>query len=193
MDLSALLKKIQKEFRNRKKVTIENLGIDLDLEILTVAEEQKVLAAIKDLEAAEYVEGLKRYTLALAIRKLGEFELDADTFEYTENEQPKSKSKLLFMTERLAEWPSNLIDTIFGAYTDLQAEVDTKVGTSVKYEKFQVTTAIPDVKPKLRRVEEDETPADMDDVDRLNKQVEKEIETANINMAEKEMSAQDKM
>jgi len=192
-DLSSVLSKVRKAFRPRKSVDFEEEGLHIELENLTSIEEIKVLEAIKDLDGAEYLEALKRHTLAYAIKKIDDVDMSGENVPIVNTEgQLEAKSKYLYMRDYLMDWPAAVLDLLFDAYSNIQAEVDAKLQKDMKFERFALSEK-PSVKapPKpndLRQVRErEEAPADA--AEALNRQVSKEIEQANAGMQQAETNA----
>jgi hypothetical protein len=186
--LDDILKKVKKSFKPRKNVDIDDLHIEI--EPLNTVEEVKVLEAIKELEGSEYLEALKRFTLAYAIKKIDDVDLDGDEITYTENGVEKTKSKFLFMKDYMGQWPQAIIDSIFDdPFTNLLMEVEQKVKSNIKFERFLMSDKpAPEEKPLFKKVTEtSETP--MEPVEKLNKQVQDEVDQANVRMAQAEEDA----
>jgi hypothetical protein len=184
MNLTEILAEIKKTFTKFKLVEMKELGLSFKLEPLTSEEELKVVEACKDVEGAQYISSLKRYTLAYAIKKLNDVELGDDiTFE--EAGQKKSVSKFLYMEKQIGNWPSSLTDILFSAYSNLQEEVEEMVKTKTKFDVFTPAEAPATVQapPKFRRIEEKDEEGETE-VEKLNKQVENEINQVDAHLGE---------
>lgn len=187
MDFDGILKKIKENYSPRKPVDFDEAGLHFELEPLTSHEEIKVLEACKDVEDTQYIEALKRNSLACAIKKMNDIELgDKEDIEYEDKEGKKvSKSKFLYMLDFLSNWPSTLVDLLFDAFTSMSKGIEIKVMEEAKFEKFNVTEE-PDItekKEEFRRVEET-GPAGLTDVERMNEQVKKEEANRTAAMAD---------
>ena len=177
MDIHEVLTGIRKTFTKSKIVEMKELGLSFKIEPLTSEEELKVLEACKDIEGVQYISGVKRYSLAYAIKKLNEI-IIGDDISYEENGQKKSKSKFLYMAEQLGRWPSSLVDLLFEAYTNLQLEVESSIRSNAKFEFFTPSVPIKEpVADKFKRVEEKEDEGETE-TEKLNKVVEKELNEA---------------
>jgi len=194
MDFNSILKAVNKTFKPRKTVNFE--GLDIDIEILEGSEEMKVVESIKDFEGAEYVESMKRHTLAFAIKRVNDLNLDQDIIPFEEDGKLVKKSKYLFMRDFLAKWPTALVDLIFDAYTNMQLEVETKLRDTMKFDRFKATEA-PEVKepePTMKEIKEDEElDENLTDAEKLAKQVEKEQAQAEDDLARSASSAQQRI
>lgn len=186
-----ILKSVNKAFKLRKPVDFEEYGLHITLEILDTIEEIKVLESIKGFESGEYVEGLKRHTLAFAIKALNDISLDGDSVEYGEAGKKVSKSKFIFLREYIGKWPSSLVDAVFGAYSNMQLEVEKRLSGGMKFQNFQMEEPpkVEETKQEFQQVEEDEADANLTEAEKLAKQVEKEQEQAEAEMARGEQAA----
>lgn len=190
MGLDDVLKVVNKAFKLRKTIDFDEFDLHIDIEPLTSVEEVKVLSAIKDLEGAEYTEGLKRGTLAMSIKKINDVNLDADEISYMENGEKKTKSKYLFMQDYLGQWPSSLIDSIFDMFSNIIVEVDTRIRDKVKFERFELEAKPePEKEGQFHKVVETDGTLSMDAVELERKKVEDEIAQADGAMASSEAAA----
>jgi len=187
-DLSDVLKTIKSHYSKRKTIDFEEADLHVEVEPLTSLEEIKILEASKDVEGSQYIEALKRNSLACAIKKINDFDLNKSDLEYEdENGEKKEKSKFLFMTEYLSEWPSSIIDILFNAFTEMQTEVEDKIKKDAKFERFKMSEKPTEDQPeKFRKIKETDNVPGTTPVERLNKKVEQEINKADLKMAEKE-------
>jgi len=195
-DLSDVFSKIQKAFKPRKTVDFNEYDLHVDIESLNTIEEVKVLEAIKDLNGAEYLEAIKRHTLAYAIKKVDDIDLDVEILAVPgEDGKVTTMSKYLYMRDYLGTWPSSVIDVLFDVYSNIQIEVDAKIRNSMKFERFMLAEApVVEEKPapnELRPVQENDEPET--EAERLQKQVNQEIAAANEGMANAETEALDKL
>lgn len=184
MDLSSISGLIKSKFSPRKKVDFDESGIHFELEPLSTTEEMKVVEACKNFEDAQYINALKRHTLACAIRSVNGIELD-EKEEYT-NAAGVSKSKFLYLLDMIASWPTTLIDTLFGAFTDMVQGLEKKTMDEVKFERFNISEKPEEDKPsKLKKIVENEASVEgLTPVEKMNKQVEKELADQDIHRAD---------
>lgn len=197
MDLNNVLKIIKENFSPRKNIDFEEEGLHFELEPLNTKEETIVLEACKDIDETLYIENLKRYSLACSIKKINNLDFSKDDIEYEDKDDDnkvKTKSKFLFMKDYLAKWPSVLIDILFDAFTNMQREIENKIRTNAKFEKFAISEEPEEQEEKpgeLRKIVENEAPdIELTETEKLNKKVEKELDTETIRMAEKELDAE---
>jgi hypothetical protein len=191
MSLNDVLKAIKKTFVPRKSVDFEEGKIHFELETLTAIEDVKALEACKDLDGSQYIEGLKRNSLAFAIKLIvmknedgttTVYDLSKDIIDFLNEETGKteSKSKFLYMVDFLASWPGDVIDILFEAFSDMVAESREKVKKSAKFERFKISEKPAEDKPEVikRVTESEESFEGLDDNERLKKKVERELEDA---------------
>lgn len=192
MSLNDVLRAIKKTFVSRKSIDFEEGKIHFELETLTAIEDVKALEACKDLGGTQYIEGLKRNSLAFAIKLITMKNEDGTTTTYDlskgiidflneDTGKTESKSKFLFMVDFLSSWPGDIIDVLFEAFSDTVAEAREKVKKSAKFERFKISEKPAEDKPEvLKRVNETEESPDeeLDDNERLKKKVERELEDA---------------
>lgn len=190
MNFNDVLKKIKTNFSPRKKVDFDEAGLHFELEPLTAEEEIKILESCKDVEDNQYIETLKRHSLACSIKKINDIELGKDV-EYEENGKKVSRSKFLYMLDFLSQWPSSLIDLLFDAFTNMSKEIENKIIVGAKFERFNVSEEVSEEEKKetFRRVPESELPVGLTDTEKVNEQVKKEIDERSIHMAEVENKA----
>ena len=176
MSFKDILKIVNENFAERKMVDFEKEGLHFEIAPLSSKEEVIVLESCKEVDETEYIESLKRCTLACAIKKLNDLEIDKDEIEY---EDGKFKSKFLYMKEYLSKWPSSIIDVLFEAYTHMSKEAENKVQDSVKFERMALSDTIEDEedKNKFRRIVED-TSEGLSEIEKLKEKVDNEIATA---------------
>lgn len=184
-----ILKSIKGNFSKRKKIDFDEEDLHFEIEPLTSKEEVVVLESCKEVGESEYIEALKRHTLACSIKKVNEMEITEDEIEY---EEGKSKSKFLFMKDYLAQWPSGLIDVLFDAFTHMQREAEERIRTNAKFDRFKLSDEIEDeeTKGEFRRLVED-TSAGLTKVEKLKKTVDKEIEDADAHRVDTEQAAKE--
>jgi len=189
MELDNVLNSIKKSFMLRKIVDVADTGIRVELEPLTAAEEMKIMAYCKDFQGAEYIDALKRSSLACSIKKLSDQDLSMPDIVYIEDNKPITKSKFLYMLDYISKWPTPFLDILFAAYFDLTQEVEAKVNGAVKFERFQVTEkpVEQDTKKTFRQVKE--TEGDLSADQKLKQQVDREVEIENEKMAQAESDA----
>jgi len=188
-NFDTILQSIKGHFSQRKKVDFEEEDLHFEIEPLTSKEEVIILESCKDIGESEYIEALKRHTLACSIKKVNEQEITENEIEY---EPGKSKSKFLFMLDYLAEWPSGLIDLLFDAFTHMQREVEDRIKSSAKFERFKLSDSIEDeeTKGEFRRLVEN-TSEGLSEVEKLKKKVDKEIEDADAHRINTEQVAKE--
>ena len=192
MSLSNVLQAIRKAFVPRKSVDFEENGLHFEMETLTALEDVKALEACKDLNGSQYIEGLKRNSLAFAIKSITMKNEDGTKTVYDlsiefidlvneETKEVESKSKFLYMVDFLSSWPSEVIDVLFDAFSDMVAEAREKVKKNAKFERFKISEKPAEDKAEtLKKVPETEESLEgLDDNERLAKKVERELEEAN--------------
>lgn len=190
MELNEVLKKIKTTFTLHKRVDFDDYDLHIEMEPLTTQEELKVLEACTDLEGAAYLEGLKKHSLAFAIKKITtggkDLDLNENEFKYVDDDgMEKSMSKYLMLVEQIGEWPASLRDLIFEAFNDLQQELESKIREKGKFERFLVNEPPSEeetVPSGMRRVKEAKEDAEMTDAEKLTRTVEKEMDTAQDQM-----------
>ena len=191
MSLNDVLKAVRKAFVPRKNIDFEEGGIHFELETLSTSEDVKVLEACKDLDGSQYIEGLKRNSLAFAIKLITmkneegniiTYDLSKEIIDFLNESTGKteSKSKFLFMVDFLSSWPGDILDVLFDAFSDMVVEAREKVKKNAKFERFKISEKPAEDKPEtLKRVTEtDESLEELDDNERLKKKVERELEDA---------------
>jgi hypothetical protein len=188
--LNGLLKSIKQQFTLSKKIDFDEMGISITIETITTLEELKVLEAIKDFEGGSYMEALKKSSLAYAIKKINDITFDEDLVEYDGDDgKPVKESKYLFLLHQIEGWPSAIRDVLIVAFNNLNLELESKVNQNVKFEVFTVqpepeTAKIhkdvnaPEGFKVLEKVEEPE--GELTETEKINKQVEKELEQAQM-------------
>ena len=192
MDLNSLLLQVREKFSPRKKVDFNEEGLHFEIEPLTSLEEAKVLTTLKDVEDTQYVSVLKRHTLACSIKKINDIDLSGESVEYVEGEEKKKKSKYLYMVDFLGKWPSSLIDVLFDAFSDMNRQAEAKARKDAQFEKFVVSEEVPaDAPGKFRPLDEAVPVEELSPEERLEKKVEREIEEADLHMAEAEAKAEE--
>jgi hypothetical protein len=196
MDFSKVLSAMKKSFTPRKNVDFEEQGLHIELEPLTAGEEVKILESLKDLSGSQYIEGLKRHSLACSIKRFqvkqenGEvldLDLSVPLVEYVDDDGKKgTKSKFLYMIDFLAQCPSTVVDLLFDAFSDMSQEAENRVLKNAKFEKFVLSEKVPEEKPpKLKEViENPQDVAGMDENERLQKKVDQELERETLKMQE---------
>jgi hypothetical protein len=192
MSLNDVLKAMKKSFVPRKNVDFEENGVHFELETLTELEDVKALEACKDLDGSQYIEGLKRNSLAFAIKLISmknedgtkmEYDLSTEFIDFVDEETKKteSKSKFLYMVDFLSSWPPDVIDVLFEAFSDMVVEAREKVKKNAKFERFKISEKPTEDKAETlkRAPETEESLEGLDDNERLAKKVERELEEAN--------------
>lgn len=173
MDLIPALKNLNEAYTVKRTVNFDDLNMTIGLRSLTALEEVKVLESCKDFEGAQYVQMLKRNSLAYGIRSINGVDLEED-IQISENEKV---SRFMFLCEQLDQWPSAIRDMLFDVFTDMNVEVEKRVNSSAKFDRFSMDTpSFEEAKPLFRRVEE---PEPDNETDQLKKQVDEEISKEN--------------
>jgi hypothetical protein len=175
MDFESALKSIKKSFSPRKTVDFDEENLHIGIEPLTSKEETVVLESCKNTDDMEYIETLKRHTLACAIKRINDLDIDTDEIEY---EPGQSKSKFLYMVDYLARWPSTIIDILFEAFTHMQKEIEQRVKATAKYDRILMSETVPmeeEKKGEFRRTVEN-TSEGLTEVEKLKEAVDKEQE-----------------
>jgi hypothetical protein len=206
MGLDSILSTIRKSLTPRKNVDFAEHGLHIELEPLTSKDEIKILEACKDLDGSQYIEGLKRHSLACGIKLIELKEIDengvekkevidlsTELIEYVmETGEVKIKSRFLYMIDYLGQWPSFMIDTLFDAFTNMQRETEQRINKSVKFEKFVLSDKPPveEAKGGLHPIVEGPESGDegLTEVDKMSQIVDQEIAEADAQIARSEMT-----
>ena len=184
MDLSGIFKVIKKNFSPRKFIDFKEESLHFEIEPLTSTEEMVVLESIKDVEGAQYIEALKRHTLACALKNINGTEIDNDVKYMDEEGEEKIKSHFLFMKDYISQFPSTLVEVLFEGYTHMVKILQKKIQDDVKYEKVEISEEIKEeIKEKFQEIKEG-TAEGLTEIERLNKRVEKEISQEDLRMAQ---------
>lgn len=184
MDFNEILKDIKEKFSPRKFIDFEKEKFHFEVEPLNSMEEMVILGSLQDIENNEYLEALKRHTLACAIKKINDMEIKDEVTFYDDERKEKTKSRFLFMKNFMSGWPSALIDILFEAYTNMLSGIQKRIRDNAKFEKIVLSEKVEDEVPdKFHKVDESST-AGMTDTERLNKKVEEEINQQNVKMAQ---------
>lgn len=195
MSLNDVFDHLKKSFTIRKRVDFSEANIYIELETPTALEEIKITEACKDLEGTSYLEGLKKHSLAYAIKRIKtpdtDIEIDNDMeLEWMKEDGSKELvSKYLYLLKQLESWPSALRDKLFDAFSNLQDEVEQKVEESIKFELFKSSTIIEDIKEKESEFKKIDFPDDEDDmteVEKISKHAREEIDAIDSNTYNKE-------
>ena len=199
MSLNNVLQAIKKAFVPRKNVDFEENGLHFELETLSALEDVKALEACKDLDGSQYIGGLKRNSLAFAIKLITMknadgtktvYDLSTEFIDLVDEETKKveSKSKFLYMVDFLSSWPPDVIDVLFEAFSDMVVEAREKVKKSAKFDRFKISEKPAEDKAEaLKRVSETEGSLEgLDDNERLAKKVERELDDADRALYEAE-------
>lgn len=192
MNVSNIFADIRKKLVKRTPIDIEEYGLHIELEPLTVKEEAKVLAVCQPLEGTEYINGLKNSSIAYAIKKINDADFESDEeIIYTEDDGSTSrKSKYIFLLSQVEQWPASLRDVIFEAFSDMQMRLEQNIKDHSKYERFQAKKAPTVEAPDgFKRVEEAKEDADATETERMNKQVAQEIEQVELQSGSREQEA----
>ena len=184
-----VLKKIRENFSPRKEVDFKKEGLHFEMEPLTSKEEVIVLESCKDIGDSEYIEALKRHTLACSIKHVNGLEIP-DTVDA----EGGSKSRFLYLIDFLAEWPSGLIDVLFDAFTHMQKENEAKIKENAKFDKFALSEEIEDeeTRGEFRRIVEDASEG-LTEAEKLKEKVDKEVEEADNRRMDVEQAQREKI
>jgi hypothetical protein len=196
MRFDSILNAVKKSFSPRKNVDFEEQGLHFELEPLISTEEIKVLEACKSVDETQYIEALKRNTLACSIKRMTfkdpdtkgvvDIDLSKEIVDYEEEGLKKSKSKFLFMVDYLGQWPSSMVDLLFDVFSNMVRETESKIRTGAKFEIFKISEkplAEKDTRPKVVQEDAEDTTG-LTETERLNKKVEKELAEADEQLAE---------
>jgi hypothetical protein len=180
MDLFSALKNLGEEYTVKRDVNFEELKVIVGLQTLSAVEEVKVLESCRSLEGSQYLQTLKRNSLAYAIKSVNGTLL-ADEIP---TEDGKKLSRFMFLCGYLDEWPSAIRDVLFEVFSDMNQELENHVTKTAKFTRYSMTTpSFAETKPMFRRVEEPEEPADA--AEALKKKVDAEITAENIKLNKK--------
>lgn len=199
MSLDDIFNHLKKTFTIRKRVDFDEADIHIELETPSALEEVKITEACKDLEGTSYLEGLKKHSLAYAIKRIqtpnADVELNNEMeFEITDEEGKTEKvTKYLYILNKLESWPSALRDRLFNAFSDLQSEVEEKVTKNTKFEPFKASTVSEESEEeesKFKRIEKPEEDTEgMTETDKMSKRVRDEVENIDSQRTQKEFDA----
>lgn len=184
MELNNILKTIKANFSPRKKVDFDEAGLHFELEPLTAEDEIKVIEGCKNVEDTQYIEALKRHSLACSIKKINDIELDNKDIDYEDEEGNKvSKSKFLYMLDFLSKWPSSLIDILFDAFNNMSKEVEDKIIREAKFKRFKISEELPEEEKKktFHKIKESES-IGMTETEKMNEKIKKEIDEHTAHM-----------
>ena len=158
MDVLDVLQQVKTTFSKRKKIDFDEYNISFELAPTTSLEELKVLEACKDTDGAEYIEAVKKHTLAFSVKKINDVEFGNEDVEYDDdNGKSVTVSKYVFMLRQVEEWPASLRDLLFEAFVQMQDELERDVRKKAKFDRIQVMSYNEegeDEGQKLRKVEE---------------------------------------
>jgi hypothetical protein len=196
MDFSKVLSSLKKSFSPRKSVDFEEQGLHIELEPLTASDEVKILESLKDMGGSQYIEALKRHSLACSIKRLQikqenelvDLDLSIPLIEYTDDTgNKKTQSTFLYMIDFLGQCPSTVVDLLFDAFTDMVQEAQNRVVKNAKFEKFVLSEKIPESNPdKFKQViEKEDSYEGLDENERLQKKVNRELDQETAKMAHK--------
>jgi hypothetical protein len=199
MSLDNIFNHLKKTFTIRKRVDFDEADIHIELETPSALEEIKITEACKDLEGTSYIEGLKKHSLAYAIKRIqtpdADVELENDMeFEVVDDEgHPEKVTKYLYILEKVESWPSALRDRLFDAFSDLQSEVEEKVMKNTKFEPFKASTVSEESEEeesKFKRIEKpDEDEEGLTETEKMSKKARDEVENIDSHRSQKELDA----
>jgi hypothetical protein len=192
-NLSIILQTLKKNLTKKRDVDFEEYGLHFELRPVTNYEETLIMESIKDIDSASYIEALKKHSIACSINKMvvknpetGELithDFSQDIVEYEADDgNVKKKSKFLYLIDFLKECPTALIDVLFDAHVDLHTELDETVKKAAKFERFAVSEKIPENREEKIRTEP-EKEEDLDEAEKLRKQVNQELEREEAKLA----------
>lgn len=186
MNLNSILKTIKETYTPPKTVEFPEAKLVFSIETLTPKEEIKVMGACQELDGMAYMEGIKRHSLACAIKKINEFDLDTENVEYTlDNGEKKIKSKYLYMLDFLSDCPQIIVDSLSDAFTSMQIEVEAKIKKDMKFE-AQNLSKEPEKEPEtMEKILETEDSDDgLTEAEILDKKVKAEAEAEELRIAQ---------
>lgn len=200
MDLKNIFNEVKKTFSIRKKVDFDEHDLHFELELPTAMEELKILEACQPFEGAQYIDQIKRHSLAYAIRKIihkdNEIDLSVDEIsDVDENGQPVTKSKYLFVLEQIDAWPTALKDVLFEVFQNLQEETEDRVQKSIKFDRFEIEEVKEEKEEKgpagLKKVDvKDEDPS-MTEVDKMSQKARQEVEQEDARVTQADIEAEE--
>jgi len=177
MNFDEILKNVNNKFMPRKSIDFEDYGIHIELQPLAAKDEIKIIDYCKDYEGTEYMEMLKRSSLALAIKNINGNEIDKEIIEYTDEEgNVKSKSRFLYMIDYLGKWPSSLVDILFDSFANVTEEAEDRAKKGIKFDRYDPPAIAQIAKSKFKKVEEAKEP--LTETEQLNEKVSEEIDKA---------------
>jgi len=118
---------------------IDISGIEVDLRLLSILEEQKLSSEVERSEGFDnlsILNEIRKMTLAFSIRRING-EVFPDIVEVQKGEKVEKKTRYLFLMELLAGLPTHAVSILFEAYADLKEESEEKFKNSYKYEWFK--------------------------------------------------------
>ena len=178
MNLNKILKSIKETYAPPKTIEFPEAKIIFVLETLNPKEEILVMEACQDLDGMAYMEGIKRNSLACAIKKINEIDLDTANVEYTlENGEKKIKTKYLFMLDFLADCPQIMVDSLSDVFTSMQIEVEGRIKKDMKFEGMLLSKE-PEKEPEVveKIMESEDSDEGLTEAEILEKKVKKEAE-----------------
>lgn len=181
MDFTSILNSVKKTFDIHKTIDFNEANLHIEMEPLTSSEELKVIEGCFELSGVRYVEALKRYTLAYAIRKINGNAV-TEEIDYTDDSgKPAKASKFVFLTNLVDRLPAPMKDLLFNAYANMQQELEAKITSSAKFERFDVEAYQEAQKSTFKPVEVPEE--DMTETEKMSKKAQEEVDNENLKMA----------
>ena len=177
LDLKGILDQARKSFFMRKKVDFDEQGLHFELGPLSSNQETIVTERCVNLEGVDYFDTMKRVTLSFSIKRINDIDLDVEKIEVKGEEEPVNVNE--YLEKEISSWPAPLRDRLFEAYSNLYDEIEAKVGKDVKFKKFEKPKSEEDDKQEQETLQEMpvmDSDEDATPTEKLNKEVEKEIE-----------------
>jgi len=137
MSLKDLLDQMNEKLYYTKVIDIS--GIEVELRLLSILEEQKLSSEVERSEGFDnlsILNEIRKMTLAFSIRRING-EVFPDIVEVQKGEKVEKKTRYLFLMELLAGLPTHAVSILFEAYADLKEESEEKFKNSYKYEWFK--------------------------------------------------------
>lgn len=189
MDLQKAFQSLKTAYSVSKDVTLDELGIVLTLEPPDSTIESAIIEACSDVDGGAYLEAVKDHSLAYAVRALNGERIQDVIKVNGEGGEVVEKTRYLFMLEQVRSWPQPLKDLVFDAYSDLLAEIQTKIEAGVKFERFVVSSSVvkPPVPDDFKMVED--PGEELTDVEKVTQQVREEQGQVEQTMAQTESRA----
>lgn len=187
-DLKSLFAKIRTSFSVRKRIDFDEYDLHIEMEPLTAIQELRVLEACKDYDGGAYIEALKKHSLAYGIKQINDYSFEREIVQYPdEGGQMVEETPYLFLSRQIEGWPAALRDIIFEAYQNMLEEVQHRIDSKAKFERFTVTSEVEAKKSEpvpegFKRVDVPDEPEPQDEVERMNQTIRREGEQVHAAM-----------